>query len=366
MRRHLRAGRGGRVGVGRRRGRSRRAHRPATWPGPTVYNPVVRPGPPPVAAEPSATPGSRTAGRRWSWASGGSPSRRTSRPCTGLRALRADARRRLVILGARRGRPTAARRAELRGLAESLGVAGDVELPGSRQPVRLHGAAAPFVLSSAWEGFGTCWWRRWPAAARWSAPTARAARPRSWTAAATARWCRSATPRRWRGSWRPARSRRPRPASRRVHRGSGGRRLPRGPVRPWLRWRHGRGLPRCCRAWPAAGWSAARRAGARPARVRRHVDLPVARREGGVARRGPGGRPRGPGVGHPDLLRRPVRSRGARRARPRSASTATPGSSAARRGTPPPRRADRVRAPRATRVSADSRPVDGSPRRAWP
>src|SRR3954452_25044841 len=76
-------------------------------------------------------------------------------------------------------------------------------------------------------GSATCWSRRWRAAARWSAPTARAGRPRSWALAATARWCRSATPRPWPRRWRGCWTRRPIPPS-----SGGGRASSRSGARP--------------------------------------------------------------------------------------------------------------------------------------
>src|SRR6266545_4799491 len=46
----------------------------------------------------------------------------------------------------------------------------------------------------------TCWWRRWPWACRWSAPTSAATA--TWCATTTRGcWCRRATPRRWHGRW---------------------------------------------------------------------------------------------------------------------------------------------------------------------
>lgn len=70
--------------------------------------------------------------------------------------LRARREARLVILGGRRDAIRSGRSlAELNALAQSLGVAADVELHGPEaNPYRYMARAAAFVLSSRWEGFG--------------------------------------------------------------------------------------------------------------------------------------------------------------------------------------------------------------------
>ena len=87
---------------------------------------------------------------------------------------------RLVILGeAQRADADRTARAELRGLAERLGVGAEVELPGFvANPYAWMARARCSRCPRPGRGSATCWWRRWRAAARWSAPTARAARPR--------------------------------------------------------------------------------------------------------------------------------------------------------------------------------------------
>lgn len=70
--------------------------------------------------------------------------------------LRTVREARLVILGeGKNAGETARDRADLRGLAAELGVAGDVDLPGFvPNPFPYMARAAMFVLSSRWEGFG--------------------------------------------------------------------------------------------------------------------------------------------------------------------------------------------------------------------
>lgn len=70
--------------------------------------------------------------------------------------LRARRTARLVILGGTRdASPSPGGVAELIALAQSLGVAADIELTGPEaNPYRFMARAAVFALSSAWEGFG--------------------------------------------------------------------------------------------------------------------------------------------------------------------------------------------------------------------
>ena len=70
--------------------------------------------------------------------------------------LRAQTSARLVILGAASTpERTAERAAELRALAEGLGVGADVDLPGFvPNPYAYMARSAVFALSSAFEGFG--------------------------------------------------------------------------------------------------------------------------------------------------------------------------------------------------------------------
>ena len=66
--------------------------------------------------------------------------------------MRKQREARLIILGT--GRKADAR-AELRALAESVGIANDIDLPGHvENPFAYMSRAAVFILSSAWEGFG--------------------------------------------------------------------------------------------------------------------------------------------------------------------------------------------------------------------
>ncbi|QLH38896.1 MAG: glycosyltransferase [Defluviicoccus sp.] len=92
---------------------------------------------------------------------------------------------RLLILGEGSERPA------LEHLAESLGINEQVRMPGAvDNPFKFVGRAAVFALSSAWEGGRTCWRKRWPAAARWSAPRARAGRTSCSPAGRGDVWCR--------------------------------------------------------------------------------------------------------------------------------------------------------------------------------
>ena len=123
----------------------------------TVYNPVVRPEIRRLAAEPAP--------HRW-LSDGGPPvvlgaGRLTEqKDFPTLVSAFAKARRqrplRLVILGeAQRADADRTARAELRGLAERLGVGAEVELPGFvANPYAWMARASLFALSSAWEGFG--------------------------------------------------------------------------------------------------------------------------------------------------------------------------------------------------------------------
>jgi glycosyltransferase involved in cell wall biosynthesis len=123
----------------------------------TVYNPVVGPELAGLAAEPLDHPWFRP-GEPPVVLGAGRLSEQKDFP-TLLRAfarLRAGRPARLVILGAaNKPEVTAERLAELRGLAEDLGVAADVDLPGFvANPYAYMARAAVFALSSAWEGFG--------------------------------------------------------------------------------------------------------------------------------------------------------------------------------------------------------------------
>ena len=123
----------------------------------TIYNPVVGPELDALSREPVAHP----------WLAPGQPpvvlsvARLTVQKDlpTLLRAfalLRAGRAARLLILGdLPTPERTEAKIAELRGLAERLGVGAEVELPGFvANPYAWMARASLFALSSAWEGFG--------------------------------------------------------------------------------------------------------------------------------------------------------------------------------------------------------------------
>ncbi len=123
----------------------------------TIYNPVVGPELEALSREPVAHP----------WLAPGQPpvvlsvARLTMQKDlpTLLRAfalLRAGRAARLLILGdLPTPERTEAKIAELRGLAERLGVGAEVELPGFvANPYAWMARASLFALSSAWEGFG--------------------------------------------------------------------------------------------------------------------------------------------------------------------------------------------------------------------
>ena len=151
----------------------------------TVHNPVVGPELDALSREPVAHP----------WLAPGEPpvvlsvARLTEQKDlpTLLRAfalLRAGRAARLLILGdLPTPERTEARIAELRGpRVPARGGGGRGAARVRRQPVRLDGArAGSSCCPRPTRASATCWSRRWRAAARWSAPTARAARPRSWT-----------------------------------------------------------------------------------------------------------------------------------------------------------------------------------------
>ena len=146
----------------------------------TIYNPVVGPELEALSREPVAHP----------WLAPGQPpvvlsvARLTLQKDlpTLLRAfalLRAGRAARLLILGIA---DTRADGGQDRRAARSGGAAGGGGGRGAagvrRQPVRLDGARRRCSrCPRPGRGSATCWWRRWRAAARWSAPTARAARP---------------------------------------------------------------------------------------------------------------------------------------------------------------------------------------------
>jgi glycosyltransferase involved in cell wall biosynthesis len=124
----------------------------------TVYNPVVGPDLARMAAEP--------VGHRW-FRPGEPPvilgAGRLSEQKDFPTLVRAFARLqrggrvvRLVILGtAAQPKLMAERVAELKGLAESLGAGGEVDLPGyAENPFAYMARSAVFAMSSAWEGFG--------------------------------------------------------------------------------------------------------------------------------------------------------------------------------------------------------------------
>ena len=134
---------------------------------------------------------------------------------------------RLVILGegpARRPRPSGGpswrrwRASSTLPAASTSRVTPTIHSPGWPGPA-CSSCLRPMKVSA------TCCRKRWPAVARWSAPTARAGRPRSWTKDAGVAWCRWATIRPWpRRSWPRWPNRRARPASPArggVHRGRG-------------------------------------------------------------------------------------------------------------------------------------------------
>jgi len=123
----------------------------------TLYNPVVSPEIAVRAREPLAHP----------WFAPGAPpvllgAGRLGEQKDFATLVRAFARvrsqraARLVILGAAKDAPkTAERQAELRELAQALGVAADVEMPGfAANPFAYMARAAVFVLSSRFEGLG--------------------------------------------------------------------------------------------------------------------------------------------------------------------------------------------------------------------
>ena len=122
----------------------------------TIHNPVVGPDLARLAAETVEHPWFRAGGPPVVL-SVGRLTVQKDHP-TLLRAfarLRATRPARLVLLGgAARPERTAEWLAGLRGLAASLGVAGDVDLPGFvANPYPYMARSALFVLSSAWEGF---------------------------------------------------------------------------------------------------------------------------------------------------------------------------------------------------------------------
>jgi glycosyltransferase involved in cell wall biosynthesis len=124
----------------------------------TIYNPVVGPDLDRLAREPVAHPWF-AAGQPPVILSAGrlSPQKYFPTLVRAFARLRRDRPARLVILGAATGSDgkTGQRTSELKALAETLGVADDLDLLGfTHNPYAFMARARLFALSSAYEGFG--------------------------------------------------------------------------------------------------------------------------------------------------------------------------------------------------------------------